>query len=186
MAAPAHNIAPAPVAPQTHQTASAGLVDAKDIDGWVQRFKEALEKPETVTAPTGPDAQPWYHGFFSCFTPVDTCLITCCVPCVTFGKTHHRLRKDPNLVGYNPVNATCLGFCGAMFIGFPCIPNLIMMADIRRKFNLNGDLPIDFLKSWCCGCCSLIQMDKEVEYRMLQGKTELQYQQQPSQMQYGP
>ena len=32
--------------------------------------------------------------------------ITCCVPCVTFGKTHHRSRKDADLEGYTPVNAT--------------------------------------------------------------------------------
>jgi hypothetical protein len=36
--------------------------------------------------------------------------ITCCVPCVTFGKTHHRSRKDANLEGYTPVNATVSRF----------------------------------------------------------------------------
>jgi hypothetical protein len=40
------------------------------------------------------------------FNPIDLCLVTYCCPCVTFGKTHHRLRKDPNLAGYEPINTS--------------------------------------------------------------------------------
>jgi hypothetical protein len=33
-------------------------------------------------------------------------LITYCVPCVTFGKTHHRTRKDATMAGYEPINTS--------------------------------------------------------------------------------
>jgi hypothetical protein len=37
-------------------------------------------------------------------------LITYCVPCVTFGKTHHRTRKDANMAGYEPINTSVRTF----------------------------------------------------------------------------
>jgi hypothetical protein len=37
-------------------------------------------------------------------------LITYCVPCVTFGKTHHRTRKDANMAGYEPINTSVCVF----------------------------------------------------------------------------
>jgi len=42
---------------------------------------------------------------------------------------------------------------------------LMQRADIRQKYNLQGDFVTDLLTSCCCGCCSLIQQEKEVEYR---------------------
>jgi len=42
---------------------------------------------------------------------------------------------------------------------------LMQRADIRRKYNLQGDFVTDLLTSCCCACCSLIQQEKEVEFR---------------------
>ena len=42
---------------------------------------------------------------------------------------------------------------------------LMQRADIRHKYNLQGDFVTDLLTSCCCGCCSLIQQEKEVEIR---------------------
>lgn len=36
---------------------------------------------------------------------------------------------------------------------------------IRQKYNLQGDFVTDFLTSWCCACCSVIQQEKESELR---------------------
>ena len=57
-----------------------------------------------------------------------------------------------------------------MFAGFGCfglhfIPMFFQRVDIRKKYNLQGDCITDLLKSCCCGCCSLIQQDKEAEFR---------------------
>lgn len=76
-----------------------------DVADWVGRLKGAVAEPAVFTTPNT-DGQKWHVDFFNCFNPIDTCLITCCCPCVTFGKTHHRLRKDPNLAGYSPVNVS--------------------------------------------------------------------------------
>jgi hypothetical protein len=35
--------------------------------------------------------------------------MTYCCPCVTFGKTHHRTRKNGSLEGYEPVNTSVRG-----------------------------------------------------------------------------
>ncbi len=75
-----------------------------DMDDWINRVSHTAKNHEGITNPTGSAA--WSTSLFGCFDPIDTCAITCCCPCVTFGKTHHRLRKDANLAGYSPVNAS--------------------------------------------------------------------------------
>ena len=75
-----------------------------DLDGWVNRASETAKNPRGITNPTG--TAEWSSSFFGCFDPIDTCAITCCCPCITFGKTHHRLHKDANLQGYSVVNAS--------------------------------------------------------------------------------
>lgn len=84
-----------------------GPIDQKDVDEWKNRFNDVLARPsEHINSKSPVESQSWFSGFFDCFNPIDTCLITCCVPCVTFGKTHHRLRKDANLQGYEPINTS--------------------------------------------------------------------------------
>lgn len=39
------------------------------------------------------------------------------------------------------------------------------MQDIREKYNLEGSCVMDIAKSCCCGCCALIQAEKESELR---------------------
>lgn len=57
-----------------------------------------------------------------------------------------------------------------MFLGFTCVglhfvPMMFQRADIRKKYHLQGDFVTDLVTACCCGCCSLVQQDKEVEYR---------------------
>ncbi len=82
-------------------------INDKDVDDWKNRFNEVLAKPgEHINSKSPEGAQEWTTPFFGCFSPIDLCLMTWCVPCVTFGKTHHRLRKQGNLEGYEPVNTS--------------------------------------------------------------------------------
>jgi hypothetical protein len=64
----------------------------------------------------------------------------------------------------------CLLFFASMCVGVPCIPALLQRIDIRKKYNLQGDVVMDFAGVCCCGCCSLVQMEKEVVYREGEGK----------------
>jgi hypothetical protein len=56
-------------------------------------------------------------------------------------------------------------FLGFSCFGVPCIPTILQSADIRQKYHLEGDIVTDLLKACCCGCCFLIQQEKEVEER---------------------
>ncbi|KAM0809815.1 putative PLAC8 family-domain-containing protein [Seiridium cardinale] len=144
----------------THQ--SNGPIDPADIGEWKQRFNDVLARPGEHLNSASPDsARSWHNAFFGCFNPIDTCLVTWCLPCVTFGKTHHRLRKDSNLGGYEPVNTSCLLFCGSTCFGLHWIPIALQRADIREKYQLQGNCIVDIASACCCGCCDLIQQEKE-------------------------
>lgn len=41
----------------------------------------------------------------------------------------------------------------------------LQRADIRAKYNLQGSCLVDIATACCCGCCDLIQQDKEVAHR---------------------
>ncbi|KAH8882283.1 PLAC8-domain-containing protein [Thozetella sp. PMI_491] len=143
-----------------------GPVNDRDVEDWKNRLNEVFAKPgEVVNSKSPESSQPWLSGFFDCFNPIDLCLMTYCIPCVTFGKTHHRLRKDGKLNGYEPINTTCLLFCASGCFGLHWIPMSMQRADIRTKYNLQGDCVTDILASCCCGLCSLVQADKEAEAR---------------------
>jgi hypothetical protein len=89
------------------QTTSSGPVNDRDVEDWKKRINEVLAKPsEAINSRSPEDAQAWHTGFFDCFNPIDLCLMTYCLPCITFGKTHHRLRKNVNLEGYEPINTS--------------------------------------------------------------------------------
>lgn len=97
MAAPAQNAQPA----------TGGPIDNQDIEDWKARLNVVLAQPADVINSKSPEtAGPWNADLFGCFDPIDQCLMGWCLPCVTFGKTHHRLRKNANLEGYEPVNTS--------------------------------------------------------------------------------
>ncbi|KAL2207925.1 PLAC8 family protein [Sarocladium strictum] len=148
------------------QTTQGGPINDQDVNDWKNRFNDVLARPsEHLNSRSNEGAQSWFSSFFSCFSPVDTCLITCCVPCVTFGKTHHRLRKNGNLDGYEPINTSCLLFCGSSCFGVHWIPTAMQRENIREKYNLEGSCVKDLLASFCCPCCTLMQSDKEAAHR---------------------
>ncbi|KAK2595633.1 hypothetical protein QQS21_006680 [Conoideocrella luteorostrata] len=201
MAAPQEQIAPvttqpgatpAPVATTTAQPAhnKNSPIDQKDLDDWKLRFNDVLKRPgEVVNSKSAEGSQSWFSGFFDCFNPIDTCLITYCLPCITFGKTHHRIRKNGDLQGYEPINTSCLLFCGAGCFGLHWIPLSMQRMNIREKYNLQGSCLEDVVLSCCCHCCTMIQSDKEAEHReelLRNGGVQQQYQSNTNEMQYPP
>ena len=82
-------------------------INDKYVAEWKERFNDVLARPgEHINQRSPEGAQSWSEAFFGCCSPIDLCLITYCLPCVTFGKTHHRLRKDATLAGYEPINTS--------------------------------------------------------------------------------
>ncbi|KAL2162301.1 hypothetical protein VTH06DRAFT_7214 [Thermothelomyces fergusii] len=154
------------MAAQQQQTAAKGPVSNDDVADWTARFNDVLAKPgDYLNSQSPANAQPWYHSFFACFSPIDTCLLAYCCPCVVFGRTHHRIRKNANLEGYEPINTSCLLFCATGCFGLHWIPMAMQRADLRTKHNLQGSCLLDIAGACCCHCCQLVQDDKEAAHR---------------------
>ncbi|KAL1840497.1 hypothetical protein VTJ49DRAFT_410 [Mycothermus thermophilus] len=155
-AAPATPAAPAKPSP----------INPEDVAHWSARFNEVLAKPsETFNSKSPQGAQPWYHSFFNCLAPIETCLLSWCCPCVVFGRTHHRLHRNADLQGWEPVNASCLMMWASGCVCLHWLPVAMQRAEIRTKHNLQGDFLTDVALACCCGCCNIAQADKEAEYR---------------------
>lgn len=41
----------------------------------------------------------------------------------------------------------------------------LQRANIREKYNLQGSCLVDIATACCCGCCDLIQQEKEAAHR---------------------
>jgi hypothetical protein len=92
---------------QAQNTHNNGPIDDKDVQEWSSRFNHTLGNlGEVINSKAPESAQDWTSGFFSCFNPLDLCLISCFLPCVTFGKTYHRMHKSASLEGYEPINTS--------------------------------------------------------------------------------
>jgi len=159
---------------------NSGPINDKDVEEWKNRINVVLAKPGEVVNSKSPEgAGDWNAGFFGCLNPIDLCLMTYCLPCVTFGKTHHRVHKSGSLEGYEPINTSCLLLCASGCVGLHWIPLSMQRAEIRQKYHLQGSCLTDIATSCCCALCSLVQQEKEAEHReplMAQGGVKEQYQ----------
>ncbi|KAI0154246.1 PLAC8 family-domain-containing protein [Xylariaceae sp. FL1272] len=148
------------------QSAARALLDDADVQFWTDALNEVAENPAASLMSSSPaGAGSWFTSFFSCLDPFDECLVTWCLPSVTFGKTHHRMNKGANLVGYKPVNTSCLFFCGASHCGAWWLPTLLQRVEIRKRYNLQGNFLLDLATACCCHACVLVQNGKEVAHR---------------------
>jgi len=178
MAAPYDQTAQAP--------AKQGPINDHDVEDWKNRFNHVLGNAgEVINSKSPAEAQDFQNAFFGCCAPIDLCLLTYCCPCVTFGKTHHRYRKNGNMEGYEPINTSCLLFIASACVGLHWIPEAMQRADIRRKYNLKGDCITDILRACCCALCDLTQQEKESELREKEQGSQ-QYSQAGNTMTYVP
>jgi len=142
---------------------------------------EVKEQPVPVSEPIyeQPTAQPvpsykvvtgseeWKNDIFSCMdggleANDHLCLKTTFCPCFTYGKQQERLR-NPTLQGYERINNDCIMWAGAQYVcGLSWILTMMKRGEIREKYDIKGDQMSDCLMSWCCGCCALIQQEKEI------------------------
>lgn len=63
---------------------------------------------------------------------------------------------------------------------------MMQRSDIRAKYNLEGTMMEDCVRSFFCSCCSLVQMEKETAHREEESKKLVaeQYQTPAHNMQY--
>lgn len=61
-----------------------------------------------MAGPSGPNDGKWLTPYCGFCSPIDLSLITWCLPCLTYGQTHHRLRWSGNMENYEPMNTSVL------------------------------------------------------------------------------
>lgn len=66
-------------------------------------------------------------------------------------------------------------FCGSTCFGLYWIPLALQRANLREKYNLQGSCLVDLAAACCCGCCDLVQQDKEAEFREAQAPIQQGY-----------
>ena len=115
-----------------------------------------------MQSPQVPNANNWNAQLFSCTDDVGQCLTTWCCPCITFGKNKGAYDNKEN------DSESCLIFCVLSVVFSIAIPfyRANFRGEIRNKYNIPGTYVGDCFTACCCGCCSLIQEQKELKLRM--------------------
>ncbi|KAL4883567.1 PLAC8 family-domain-containing protein [Aspergillus karnatakaensis] len=133
----------------------------------------------------------WSYSFWQFWTPVDTCLMAWCCPCILFGKTQARI-ADPSLANYSPINDNCLLWCGLSCFNASFLIQAKKRDDLRKKYGISethlervlgmpeggiqakhgieGSFVEDLAGAFCCRCCGLVQEEKEVLRAQGQGQ----------------
>lgn len=101
-------------------TTQGGPLDTRDLSHWNQRINAAIAHPSQQLHESSPaDAQKWHASYCGFCSPFDQAVITCCCPCFTFGKTHHRLRWGNHMENYESSN-TSVSFFAATYRHILC------------------------------------------------------------------
>lgn len=122
----------------------------------------------------------WQDQWNDCGAEPETCLLSCCCPCVQFGKNYAAVR--PLTYGAHPQQtveenkgACCLAalaymgatyFCGCLGAG---VAGCFVRQEIKKKYGITtgecSDSPSDFLLHCCCQPCALSQEWRELKFR---------------------
>jgi len=97
------------------------------------------------------EGRPWAHGLFGCFDNCGLCIITYFVPCLTAGQNAEAVGKNCLLWG-------CLATLG--LIGVYTIA--VVRKDVREQKGIEGSFGMDFIVTWCCPLCVIIQTAQEL------------------------
>lgn len=93
----------------------------------------------------------WKSGLFGCFDDIKVCLLAYFVPCYVHGKNSEAVGDD------------CM-MC--TLVTFVPLANLWFIAKNRQKVReqqgIDGGFGGDCITTWCCGCCSISQVAREV------------------------
>ncbi|KAL6714797.1 hypothetical protein ACLMJK_007057 [Lecanora helva] len=103
----------------------------------------------------------WRYGLFDCFSPMNTCCLAYWCPCILFGRTKHAFEGDPNA---SACNGSCCAWTALAMLLNPA-QSLLQMSQrgaMRQRYGIESNSLNDCLLSCCCGCCTLIQEDKEL------------------------
>ncbi|TGO21771.1 hypothetical protein BPAE_0201g00090 [Botrytis paeoniae] len=133
-----------------------------------QQPQEQQPPPSSYSSPDVVEQSEWSNSIWNCFSPSSLCLKAFFCPCFVYGKTQHRINKDPNLMGYSRFNNDCFIWAGAQWCGLGAVFTVLQRRQIRTEYGIGkageGEIK-DMALSWCCHCCVLMQQEKEVIMR---------------------
>jgi len=132
-------------------------MDTKQPQAQAPMQAPVLMQTETV--------QPWHNLGTDCCSPPATFFFAYCLPCVVYGRIHHRLHKDGQLKGWSFINRDC---CGWLCLTMCCCQWIIQMmqrGEIEKKYGLESNCCINCLCAYIVSPCDLAQQDKETEFR---------------------
>ncbi|XP_047973647.1 protein PLANT CADMIUM RESISTANCE 2-like [Salvia hispanica] len=100
------------------------------------------EKPEP-RPPLPPNHQsevPWSTGLCDCYSDCDSCCLTYCCPCITFGRISEIVDQGSSSCCLNGTLYTLLSI-----IGCSCLYSCFYRSKMRQQYSLQ--------ESSCCDCC---------------------------------
>jgi Cys-rich protein (TIGR01571 family) len=108
------------------------------------------------------------NGFCSCCDPMGTCCLGCWCPCIIYSYARSRMMNPQLRKGELPVcTGACCGYATVLLLcpGFQCIFGCMNRADIRNKYQIDGNCCTDCLLHWCCDCCVRFPYGTKAESR---------------------
>ncbi|KAF2726887.1 PLAC8-domain-containing protein, partial [Polyplosphaeria fusca] len=109
--------------------------------------------------------QEWKNKSSDCCTPMSSCCLAWWCPCISYGRTHHRVKFDDDMKGYSCCNFSCVAYTSLTCLGLSFVLPMIQRGNMREKYHLKGNGCNDFLCACCCAPCDLLQQDKESKFR---------------------
>ncbi|RAH75632.1 PLAC8 family protein [Aspergillus aculeatinus CBS 121060] len=124
-------------------------------------FEKQVRSGEAQQVTRNPD---WNYSLCDCCSPGSLCLTSCFLPCLAFGKTQSRL-QNPSLGDYSAINGECAIYTVLSFGYLHWIYQTIKRGEMRQKYGIRGSCCGDCCATFWCGCCTLVQEEKEAELR---------------------
>merc|ERR1712100_175002 len=100
----------------------------------------------------------WKEDLCGCMNDMESCLCSCILPCVQFGRNQQALTGEDWIM-------PCALYMLFSAVGFPCIYGGIGRGKVRSTYDIKGDQVNDIICHWCCACCSLAQEAREIKAR---------------------
>ena len=114
-----------------------------------------------MESPQVPNPNNWNAQVFSCMDDAGQCCTACCCPCITFGKNKGAYNNQENH------SESCMIYFILMLVCGIAVPfyQAGFRGEIRNRYSIPGSYFGDCCMSCWCGCCTLIQEQKELKLR---------------------
>ncbi|KAF7851914.1 hypothetical protein BT93_L1628 [Corymbia citriodora subsp. variegata] len=110
--------------------------------------------------PEGAVPVKWTTGLYDCCEDPSNCIITCCCPCITFGRNVEIIDRGATSCFVGGLNYFLLAY-----VGVGCLYTCSYRKKMRSVHSLQEDPCADCLVHWCCISCALCQEHRELKNR---------------------